>query len=448
MTDVKIAIVGAGSASFGPGTVRDVLLSEPLKERSVELALMDIADESLERAVEFARWLKEKLGHDAQISATTDLRTALDGADYVVAAIEVKRALYWSMDFHVPRWYGSSQVYGENGGPGGIFHALRNMGPMVRIAKTMEDVCPQGVLLNYTNPESKLCEAITRLSGIKAVGLCHGIHEGISHAARVLGMESEELEVKACGINHFTWFQEIKDKRTGEDLYPRLRQRDREGDLLSDWHNIGMDRILLRRFGLWPSPAPNHYGEYVRWASEFVCAEVQYFYDPADGHPWETGNIPHFIYSLGGEPTNCPLEGPTQKPSSPKEAPMKPTGELGVPIMEALTCGEKRRLPAINVPNQGTIPNLPEDMVVEAPAEADADGLRTVPCEPLPEGIAALLRVQGSIHKLLVEAFAEKSRDKLIQAVLLDPTIDSYRNAIAMVDEMLRLQADILPELS
>ncbi|MHC4789670.1 MAG: family 4 glycosyl hydrolase [Planctomycetota bacterium] len=444
---MKIALVGAGSRSFGPGSTRDVLLSEELRGLPLELALMDIVEVHLDDAADYARWLNEEVGREACITATTDLRAALEGADFVIAAIEVDRYLYWAMDFHVPRMHGLRQIYGENGGVGGIFHALRNMGPIVEIARTMEELCPEAKLLNFTNPESKLCEAVARLTSIEAVGLCHGVFQGREQIATILEVAPDDLETVSCGINHFTWFQIIRDRRTGEDLYPRLRQADREGDWLSDWHEAAMARVLFRRFGLWPSPAPNHYGEYIGWAEEFVADELQYFYDPADGHPWQTGIVPEFVYSLTSHPTGRPWRPAEREAADPKEAPLKSSDELAAPIMAGLCCGERHELAAVNVPNRGAIPNLPDDMVVEVPAVADAAGLQACPCEPLPEAIAAMLRLQGSVHKLLVEAFAERSREKLIQAVLLDPTVDSYRRAIETVDELCRLQADILPPL-
>ncbi len=457
MTDVKIALIGAGSRSFGPGTVRDVLLSDPLRECAVELVLMDVVEDHLRDSLDYARHVKDRLGHPATLAATTDLREAVRDAAFVVAAIEVDRFLYWSMDFHVPRKHGFRQVFGENGGPGGIFHALRNMGPMVEIARAMEELSPGGMLLNFTNPEHKLCEAVTRLTSIETVGLCHGFIMGLEQMARILDLPVECLDARACGMNHFTWFQHVRDRQSGEDLYPRLREAEREGDWLSDWHEMALARVLFRRFGLWPCPAPNHYGEYIGWADEFVAGELQYFYDPADGHPWQTGDVPEFVYSLTHNPHHRPwrrVAGATERrdegeaPVDPKDAPLRPTGELAAPIVEALTCGVHRDLGAVNVPNRGTIPNLPDDMVVEVPAEADGDGLRPVPCEPLPEPVAAMLRPQASIHRLLVEAFAEGSKAKLLQAVLLDPTVNSYRRAVEMVDEMCRLQADILPPLA
>ncbi|MBM3278225.1 MAG: alpha-galactosidase [Candidatus Handelsmanbacteria bacterium] len=447
MKPVKVALIGAGSRSFGPGTIRDVLLSKPLAERGVELVLMDKVADHLGEVEQYAVHACQQLGHAARVWSTTDLDRALDGADFAVTAIEVQRFLYWTQDYHLPRHYGFKQIFGENGGPGSLFHALRNMGPTLHIARTMERRCPNALLLNYTNPEHKLCEAVTRLTSIQAVGLCHGVFMGLRQLAQILEVPQEELDTAACGINHFTFFQRIRRRATGEDLYPSLRQADLEGDELAHWHEFGLGRVLLRRFGLWPSPATNHYGEYLRWAEEFMASEMQYYYDPAQGHPWETGKIPDFVYTIDRTDTNRPWRRPEAQPRVLEDLPLKASGELAAPIMEALMCGEKRELAAINVPNRGYIPELPDGLVVEVPAIADEQGLHPCQMEALPEPIAALIRVQASIHKLLVDAFAERSKAKLLQALLLDPTVDSYRRAVALLEEMLKLQRDILPPL-
>jgi alpha-galactosidase len=267
----------------------------------------------------------------------------------------------------------------------------------------------------------------------------------------ILDVPIEYLDVAACGINHFTWFQRIRDRRTGEDLYPRLREAEKKGHWLSYWDELALGRILFRRFGLWPSPATNHYGEYIRWADEFWVSNAEFFYDPADGEPAETGLVPEFVYNLSGEFTPRPGPGPWQRAETAqpdvKEQELKPSGELAVPIMDSLACEMPHQLDAVNVPNHGAIPNLPTETVVEVPATSDSDGIHPCQMEPLPEAIAAMLRVQASIHQLLVEAFAERSKDKLFQAMLLDPTVDSYGRAVACVEEMLSLQKELLPEL-
>jgi len=448
VTKFKVALIGAGSRSFGPGTIRDILLSPKLSKLDLEIALMDKSLSAAQEVEAYSKHVAAKLGLSPRVKATGELGAALDGANAVISAIEVNRYHYWAQDFHIPRKHGFAQVYGENGGPGGMFHALRNMGPTIEIAREMEKFCPSAPLLNFTNPETKLCEAVVRLTKINAVGLCHGVFMGMEQIAEMLGREEEDLEMTAAGMNHFTWFQKIRDRKTGEDLYPKLREVEREGDWLSDWHEKALARILLRTFGLWPSPAPNHYGEYLGWSEEFVATQLQYFYDPADGDPWKKGKIPEFVYSLTWANTKRTWRPEPERPKALTEEPLEVSGELAAPIMEAMATGEERYLDAVNVPNEGAVPNLPNDMVVEVPARAKGGEIKPIGCEPLPEAIAAIIRLNGSIHKLLVEAFAERSKQKLVQAVLLDPTVRSYRSAVNMVDEMLELQKEILPPLA
>ena len=529
---VKIAIIGAGSQSFGPATVRDVLLSEALAEAGVELALMDIVPEHLPGITAYARRVAERLGRRVQVTAGTALDAALDGAQFVVSAIEVDRYRYWAQDFHVPRHYGFMQIYGENGGPGGLFHALRNMGPTLQIAHRMEALCPDAVLLNFTNPESKLCQVVNTLTDVQAYGLCHGVAMGEAQIAAFLQRPVGELEMAACGMNHISWFQTIRDRATGKDLYPLLRARERAAAPLAHWDELALSRICLRVFGLWPSPGANHIGEYIRWAGEFLASSLlQYYYDPVDGHPWETGEIPQFIYSLGQNPTAVPLFGVEegggdavgdrgaerhgQRPAATESgavgrpaaaeggtvgrpaateggavgrpaaaeggtvgrpaaaeggtvgrpatteateggpAPehpldpeaLRPSGELAVPIMEALACGVRHTLGAVIVPNRGAIPGLDDDIAVEVPAVADGSGVHPWQMARLPEPVTAILRTQGSIQKLLVDAYVEGSRRLLLQSLLLDPTAHSYRNAVALINEMCGLQEGLLPEM-
>lgn len=449
---MKVTLIGAGSREFAGTIIRDLLLSEPIAAKGLEIQLMDIAAEPLAEMEEYARGVIARLDHAATVTSTTDLDSAVTGADFVVTAIEVNRYHYWSQDFTIPRRYGFRQVYGENGGPGGLFHALRQFGPLLEIARAIERLAPDAVFLNFSNPEHKVCEAITRLTNVKVVGLCHGYFQGARQISALLDRPLDELDLAAAGINHFTWFQRVRDRATGEDLYPRLRELEHSANWVSDWHEVALSRILLRRFGLWPSPSANHIGEYLSWADDYVPAQLQYFHDPADGSPWREGAAtPEWYYEIRFADTERPFQPPKHAQKSLEdtlaERPLVSSEELAIPIIEWVACGVERDLPAVNLPNRGAIPGLPDDMVVEVAAQVVDGELVPIPTEPLPEGIFAMVRLQGSIHKLLVEAYAENSKTKLLQAVLLDPIVDSHNRAVAMVDEFLALQKDALPEL-
>ncbi|HBY70667.1 MAG TPA: alpha-galactosidase, partial [Lachnospiraceae bacterium] len=140
---LKITMIGAGSTSFCPATLSDILLSDLLNSLPLEVCLMDIDKRALEVSTAYAEKAVKIAERDVKLWSTLDLDAAVKNADFVITAIEVDRYHYWSMDFHIPRRYGFRQVYGENGGPGGMFHTLRNLGPMLHIAERMEELCPE-----------------------------------------------------------------------------------------------------------------------------------------------------------------------------------------------------------------------------------------------------------------------------------------------------------------
>lgn len=452
---LKIAIIGAGSVSFCPTTVSDILRNESIKEADLELVLMDINKEALDISSEFCLKLKEVCKPDAKIVSTLDLREALTGADFVVTAIEKYRYHYWSQDFHVPRKYGFRQIYGENGGPGGMFHTLRNLGPMLEIAKTMEEVCPEAYLLNYTNPEAKLVGMIAKATKIKVVGLCHGEQMGVEQAAMILGVDREDIETEVSGLNHFGVLTKIVDKKTGRDLYPELREKERQMEKLAKWDELALSRTLLRVYGVWVYPGANHIGEYMAWSDQFLAsAQMQYFYDPMTEKPWEDkeGEPLEFIYSIAGRDWEKEVFK-AEKKDVFKEAfdvdnKFTQNHEYGVPIIEAIAFDKPLKVGAVNVTNEGYAPSLPDGMVVEVPAIVDGKGIHPVKTQEIPKGLAAMIATQGAITDLIYEAYTEKSRKKLLQAILLDPTVSNYNNAVNMINEMCELQKDILPEMN
>lgn len=452
---IKIAFIGAGSG-FCPITMNDIFLDDRLNELDLEICLMDISEEFLGLSEHYAKEASELVKSTARIWSTTSLEKAIDGADFVITGIEVDRYYYWSMDYHIPRRYGSNQVYGENGGPGGMFHFLRNIGPVLEIAHTMERLCPDAWLINYSNPEAKLVDAIGRLTKIKAVGLCHGIGEGQEMISKILEIPEEDLDVAACGLNHFGWYQKIRNRKTGEDLYPLLKEKERNVHWLASWDGIALSRMLLRTYGLLAYPVTNHIGEYIRWADRFIASpNMQFFHDPVSEDPWTTNKIPSLVYFAHGfadlpyfpDPGKVDWRYTVKERFKINPEGLKRSGEYGIPIITAITRDIKTDLLTVNMLNKGKIPGLPDDMAVELPASVDGKGIHTVQMDPLPDPIAEMIRIQGLIAKLVTEAYTEKSRNKLLQAVLTDPTVSSYDSSVAMINEMCERQKDILPPM-
>ncbi|MDZ4158155.1 MAG: alpha-glucosidase, partial [Anaerolineaceae bacterium] len=171
MLPTKIVVIGAGSASFGLNTLAALMRSQRL--RGSHLALVDHNSETLALVTRLAERLNREWGAQMTVSAHTRCQEALEGAGFVVSAIEVPpREALWRSDYEIPLKYGVRQPYGENGGPGGFAHACRNIGPVLEIARDMEQLCPQAWYINYTNPMARICDAINRYTSIKTVGLC------------------------------------------------------------------------------------------------------------------------------------------------------------------------------------------------------------------------------------------------------------------------------------
>jgi alpha-galactosidase len=164
---------------------------------------------------------------------------------------------------------------------------------------------------------------------------------------------------------------------------------------------------------------------------------------------------PKFIYSFSGNPTERELfpNFPDGKPDDWHEnfdadkQEMNLSGEYAIPIAEAIFFDKPTEIGATNMPNKGYAPNLPEGMVIELPAFVDGKGIHPKKTDPLPDAIASMICTQGAIHRLVIDACIEGSKNKLLQAVLLDPTVSSYHNAVAMIDEMCERQKELLPKM-
>lgn len=456
---IKIVIVGAGSRSFGPSMINDVLLSDGLCKNGIELVLVDIDSAGLtfaKKTAENNASLLNRTEKQVKIFATEDISKALPNANFVICLVERNRNLYWSQDYHIPRKYGFKQIYGENGGPGGAFHGLRNFPLVVDIAKKMELHCPDATLLNLSNPESRIVDAVSAITSIKVYGFCHGVQMGEKQIADILDKPIDEIHFVAAGINHFSWFLKITDKNTGEDLYPALKEADINKIAPAyEWRRIGLSRILLRRTGLWPTPGTDHCGEYIGWAHEFVDNSLEFIYDPESEPEKTVTQPPEFIYlgfhkATGPDPTERKyIEDEEWKDITGLGASkntIKPSNEYLIPFIETVCFNKKTRLESIVVPSNGYISNLPNNQSVEVPVIIENKKIYPEKVGELPEFIAAICRLQMSIQKLFLEAYIEKSKAKLIQAILLEPTVTSYKSAIAMINEFLDRQKNVLPE--
>ena len=437
MNAAKIVLIGAGSHSFGLMTLRDLMTTPEL--HGSEVALVDIAPDKLERMTKLANRLNVEWDAGFDITATTDRREALSGADSVVTAVEQKHYELWQQDITIPRKHGCRHLYCENGGPGGMFHTFRQVPLLLDIAADMETLCPEAWLLNMSNPESRLCLALNRYADVKNVGVCLGAYITQNNIARrVLGLEQNEIDIKVAGINHCHWVMDIRRTGTGEDLYPEVRRRMQAVD--PRWEPLSQE--CLRRFGYFPGPADTHVGEYLSWGWRYM---------PEGYTDWIFQGIESEKAREAKVAALANGEGPLNAEDTEMLSSLLIEGGLRwqtVDILLSLLDNGNRYVLSLNVPNDGYISNLKQDAIVEVPAIVGADAIYGLGMGELPTAIAGILELQLYIMDLVVEAAVTGDRQAALEALIIDPTVPDPYTAEKILEEMLQVQADYLPQFA
>ena len=436
----RIVLIGAGSANFGLGTIGDILKSEVLAGSTI--VLHDINPQALDRVLKIAQQHITATGAPFTLAATTSRQEALQGADFCIISIEVgQRFALWEQDWQIPLQYGFKQVFGENGGPGGLFHSLRIIPPIIEICADIAAICPDATVFNFSNPMSRICLAVKRkFPHLKLIGLCHEVASLPMHLPRMLETPPANLAYKAGGLNHFSILLEVTYRDFGRDAYPDVRARAPAyfADLPSfpelvstflnpsggppqhkgpPWAERSLFKEILEHFGYLPITTDSHFGEYIHWAYEVADhRRIREFYT---------------FYK------NWCL---TQVPDSRIEGTHEEEFWRVVPIMEGILTDSGHEELAVNILNEGFIENLPPDLVVEVPAIVDKGGVHGVKLGVLPKGIAGLLSNQVAIQDLTVEAALSGLRCLALQALLVDPVVDSFSRAAQLLDTMLDLQ--------
>ena len=440
MSTTKITLIGAGSVSFGLGTVRDIITHADALQGS-HVVLMDIDAESLDLMLRVTQGMSAEAGTDLVFEATTDLQAALDGTEFVIIAVAQDRVATWKKDWEIPRKHGIRHVLGENGGPGGLGHTLRSVSLVLDVAQTIEEVAPEAWVLNFTNPMSRICLALERATSLRCVGLCHQIGAGYLTAGQVLGLGDKprewdaivrqlqrlhrQLDIKAAGLNHFTFIYDMRDKETGEDLYPAFKAR--LADMPPDFEPLS--RRLMDVFGHFPATGDGHTGEYISFA-------------------WETDEMKGFDFDghdQRSEEKKALLRQTVAGKSSFKELLGHPSIDRAVQVIDAILHNKNQYELALNVPNRGCIPDLPDWAVVEVPAVVSGAGIAGLQVPQLSPAITALLAQQVAVQDRAVHAAIHGDRQAALQAVLLDPVVSSYEAAVKVLDELLAAHAPYLP---
>ncbi len=428
MAAVTITLVGSGSKTFTPGIMADLCRTEGLGGST--LRLYDIDTEASREMAALGTRMAEASGAEVELAVADSLGSALSEADFVITTVAVGGLDAWRLDLEIPAKYGILQPVGDSVGPGGLSRALRVIPVVVEVAEAMYALCPDALLINYTNPMTAICYAVAANTTTPILGLCHGILGTARSLAGVLDMQVEEVNVLAGGVNHFTWITELN--RGAEDLYPLLDEKAKATDGLPS----PLSFALWRHYGAFPSPGDRHVAEFL----PFFC------------RPDEEGKLPYGLFPL---PIDDNVRNKDQRSARLKavaetgegvEDLMGPSGEQAVEIIDCLTNGRTRLFDAVNLPNQGVIAGLPDDAVVEVPAAVGHFGLKSFSPGALPTGVMPFLSARCHQVPLVADAALYGDRDCALQALLADPMVTELDSAGPMLDELLAAHAEHLPQ--
>lgn len=440
---MKITFMGAGSTVFARNIIGDCLCSEVLRES--EFALYDIDGKRLEESYQILFRMNETMGRYGKITkylGVENRKSALKNADFVVNAIQVGGYDPCTIiDFEIPKKYGLRQTIGDTLGIGGIMRALRTIPVMEDFSRDMQEVCPNALFLNYTNPMAMLTGYIQRYAFPNTVGLCHSVQVCAKTLLESLDMQ-ENLDGHKeliAGINHMAWLLEIKDK-SGNDLYPEIRKRACE-KLKNDNNFTDMVRYTyIERLGYYCTESSEHNAEYNPWFIKNKYPQLIDKYNiPLDEYPRRCVNqIEQWAKELEEIKNGAEKEHNRSK-------------EYGSRIMEAVLTDVPYKIGG-NVLNTGhLISNFPEEACVEVPCLVDGMGIHPTLVGSLPTACAALNMTNINAQLMTIEAARSRKLDDVYMAAMLDPhtagelDIDTI---ISMVNELIDAHGDYLPKFN
>ena len=452
----KIVLIGAGSAVFTKGLIADFIQSD---FGTWEIALCDINPTILDSVAKLARKMVEvkNMQERIKISASTDRCELLPGADFVVTTIAVGGRRAWEQDVLIPRKYGIYQPVGDSIMPGGIARAQRMIPQMIAIAKDVERLCPNAYFFNYSNPMTAIVTAVRKATNVKIVGLCHGVIYGERYLSRMLGVDVSRVTTIGAGLNHLTFFYDIRVD--GQDAKPRLleiiEEQRKDAEVNGHEYNFFNSQLddteiphyldnplsweLFKRYGALPAVVDRH-------ACEFF--------------PERYPHGQFYTRTLGIDA--FPIEEVIARGEKTYRDMLR-QGEEGVVVDEALfnrAEGEheqlvemikslildERKVFSVNIPNEGAVPGLPDDAVLEIPGVATGIGFCPMRLTGFSDELKGIIARRLASVNLTVGAALNGDKNMWIEAMLLDGAVTDEKVAAALVEEFLEEYKDCLPQ--
>jgi len=400
----KVVIIGAGSG-FGSRLSIDMLARQPLQD--ITIGLCDVDEERLSAVTRYVRRAIDGHKLPATVMSSVNREDLLPGADCVITSVAVGGGAYWGEPFAseigIPRKYGVEQSVGDTIGPGGVFRFLRTGPVQLGFCRDIERLCPDALMLNYTNPMAMLTWLHSVGSSVRNVGLCHSVQGTTQRLARWIDVPYEEVSYLVAGINHQSWV--LRFQRGGEDLYPRIREAARNPEIRKQ-DTVRFE--MMKHFGYFVTESTHHNSEYLPYFRRTPELRERFGLKTREVR-MEAGKTREWMKDTGVDD-----EGESPVPE------LKRSHEYASAIVEALITGEPFCFNG-SVMNRGVVTNLPSDCCVEVPCVVDGVGVRPCRVGALPPQCAAINRSNIAVEELAVRAVLDRDREAAFHAVALDP---------------------------
>ena len=421
MRELKMTVIGAGS-TYTPEIIEGLIQREnSLKLKS--LYLMDIAPEKLEVVGGLAKRMMEASGFTGEVVLTTDLDEALAGADYVFAQIRVGGMDARIRDEKIPLKYGL--LGQETTGAGGFMNALRTVPVVLDFARRMEKLCPDAWLINFSNPAGIVAEAVLNHTNIKMLGLCNCPINMLTAVEKGIG--TKDFEYEYLGLNHLSWITAVT--RDGKNILADIDTG--EGAKMKNIPDVKYDEDLLRAVGAIPSDYLSYFS--LRDAQVKKCLEAEQTRGEVCVGLEESLLEKYKNPSLHEKPVELESRGGALYSTA------------AVSVVDAIE-NDKHEYHVVNVKNNGAIPFLEDNDVVEVKCMVTRQGITPVGVKTYSPYIQGLMSAVKQYEKLTVKAAMSGSRDDAVLALMVHPLIGDYDKAKAVLEDMIQANAEFLPQ--
>lgn len=435
MEGLKIAVIGGGS-SYTPELIDGFIKrKEELPVKEIYLVDIKEGEKKLNIVGNLAKRMVEKAGLNTKVVLTLDRKEAIKDADYVITQFRVGGLKARARDENIPLRY---NVLGqETTGAGGFAKALRTIPVIMDICKDIEELSSDAWLINFTNPAGLIAETVLRYTNVKAMGLCNVPVNMKNTTARMFGVEPERIKMDFIGLNHLSWAKDIY--LDGKDIMKEVIEKNLDDESLNmnNIPNLNWDKDYLNGLNMLPSP----YLRYYYMMDEMVQNQIKDVKEGKGTRAEQVMKIEEELFELYND------ENLDIKPPQLEKRGGAYYSEAAVSLISAIH-NDKKEIHVVNIKNNGAIPNLDNDVVIECNAFVDKTGATPMTIGKMHPIISGLVNHVKAYELLTAEAGITGDYRKALEALYTSPLIPSVTIARKLLDDILEENKEYLPQFN